>query len=107
VFNDPINLIDLDGLVPGDKRFGLPDEFWSWYHQQKQKMGNPPDLDDIDDALEWHEKWVKERSKKGWKRIKPPWKNFRGLYPMIIFRGVLCEFDPTLEFCGCSSDKCT
>ncbi len=110
VRNDPVNRIDPRGLVPKDKTFGFPDEFWSWYHKQKQDMGNPPDLDDYQEALEWHERWEKERSKKGWKRTVPDWKKFRGFLPMIIFRGVLCLFDPMSpgceDYCGTPGSPC-
>jgi RHS repeat-associated protein len=56
--NDPINQVDPSGLAPGDKHYGLPREFWTWYHQQHKK-GNPPDLNK-EEADRWHKNWETE-----------------------------------------------
>ncbi len=53
--SNPINLVDPSGLAPGDKRFGLPDAFWRWYHRQLKEPGDP-DLS-FEEAQECFEEW--------------------------------------------------
>ena len=58
VLNDPVNLIDVDGLIPKgtDKRYGLPDRFWNWYHRN-QKQPGAPDLGP-QDAHDLYDDWL-------------------------------------------------
>jgi RHS repeat-associated protein len=112
VLNNPLHFIDLDGLIPRDRRYGLPDDFWDWAEREKAKRGYPPNYNlEGDELWEWHEEWQEFRTKKKPTRIKPPWKRFPGTLPLIIFRGVICMFDPTAsgceEYCGTSGSPCT
>lgn len=68
VANDPVQFADPSGMAPSDRRYGLPPKFWDWWHGEKQKQGNPPDLTK-EEAEELHEQWEGEgkpsRDKKG------------------------------------------
>jgi RHS repeat-associated protein len=55
VGSDPINATDPLGLAPGDQRFGLPKDFWRWYHRQVKQPGDP-DLNKPD-AQELFDEW--------------------------------------------------
>jgi RHS repeat-associated protein len=59
VLSDPVNLIDDDGLNPKDKRYGLPDRFWSWYHRNVKSKGDP-DVPSRDDALSHYDDWLSQ-----------------------------------------------
>jgi RHS repeat-associated protein len=37
----PLNVVDIDGLAPKDKTFGLPQDFWKWYHRKAKRPGDP------------------------------------------------------------------
>ncbi|HRH38017.1 MAG TPA: RHS repeat-associated core domain-containing protein [Flavobacteriales bacterium] len=40
VDGNPLSLVDLDGLAPGDKNFGINDpDFWKWWEREKYKGG--------------------------------------------------------------------
>jgi RHS repeat-associated protein len=56
--NDPVNLIDPLGLHKGDKTYGLPREFWNWYHRQVKQPGDA-DLTK-EEAQELYEDWKSE-----------------------------------------------
>lgn len=58
VNNNPVNFNDSFGYAPGDKNFGLPKEFWKWYHRQVKRPGDP-DLTK-EEALEEYEEWKKQ-----------------------------------------------
>ena len=53
--NEPIRYIDPFGLSKFDKLFGLPKQFWNWYHR-KQKGPGDADLSK-DEARALHEEW--------------------------------------------------
>ncbi|AGA25728.1 RHS repeat-associated core domain-containing protein [Singulisphaera acidiphila] len=56
VNNSPVLLNDSSGLAPKDKKYGLPDPFWNWYHRQCKKKG---DLDaTAEEALDLYEEWL-------------------------------------------------
>jgi RHS repeat-associated protein len=55
VNNAPVRWTDPLGLAPGDKFFGLPSDFWSWYHRQVKQPGDP-DLTK-DQADELYDEW--------------------------------------------------
>ena len=54
--NNPLRYVDVDGLAPKDKLFGLPKRFWDWYHR-KVKKGRPPNLEK-EEAEELHKEWL-------------------------------------------------
>jgi RHS repeat-associated protein len=58
VLNDPVNRVDFSGLAPGDKTYGLPKDFWKWYHRQVKRPGDP-DLT-REEALEEFEEWKRQ-----------------------------------------------
>src|SRR5208337_832013 len=41
VLNNPVNSTDPGGLAPNDKTYGLPKDFWNWYHRNIKKPGDP------------------------------------------------------------------
>jgi hypothetical protein len=45
-------------ILVADQRYGLPDLFWSWYHRQVTKPGDP-DLTK-EEAEQWYKIWVQE-----------------------------------------------
>lgn len=45
------------GLAPKDKKFGLPDEFWNWYHRQVKRPGDP-DISSREEAMELYNDWI-------------------------------------------------
>ena len=55
VMNSSGSLIDPFGLQPKDKRYGLPDRFWRWYHRNRKEKGDP-DLD-RDQAMDEYQDW--------------------------------------------------
>jgi RHS repeat-associated protein len=56
--NNPSSWIDPYGFVTGDKTYGLPSDFWNWYHRQIKQPGDP-DLDK-DQANWWYNQWQQE-----------------------------------------------
>jgi len=58
VENNPSNWIDSIGLVPKDKTYGLPSDFWKWYHRQEKRPGDP-DINQ-DQARDLYDKWKGE-----------------------------------------------
>jgi RHS repeat-associated protein len=52
---NPHTWVDRTGLAPGDRRFGLPKDFWRWYHRQVKDPGDPDVGKDDADAL--YETW--------------------------------------------------
>jgi RHS repeat-associated protein len=60
VFNNPTNSVDPMGMAPGDKTFGLPKDFWRWYHRQVKQPGDP-DLTK-EEADELYREWRDEGS---------------------------------------------
>lgn len=57
VSNNPLSWIDSSGLTKQDKTYGLPSDFWKWYHRQRKRPGDP-DIDQ-DDALDYFDEWNK------------------------------------------------
>jgi RHS repeat-associated protein len=55
VDNNPLRYIDPYGLSKFDKLFGLPKQFWNWYHRQVKRAGDP-DLTK-DDARYLYKEW--------------------------------------------------
>jgi RHS repeat-associated protein len=55
VDNNPLNFIDPFGLSKSDKLYGLPKQFWNWYHRQVKRSGDP-DLTK-DEAWDLHKEW--------------------------------------------------
>jgi RHS repeat-associated protein len=55
VDNNPLRYIDPLGLSKFDKLFGLPQQFWKWYHRQVKRPGDP-DLTK-EEARELHQEW--------------------------------------------------
>ena len=41
VGGNPVSYIDPYGLSKFDKTFGLPKDFWNWYHRKVKKPGDP------------------------------------------------------------------
>ena len=58
VENNPANWIDSIGLAPKDKTYGLPSDFWKWYHRQEKRPGDP-DINQ-DQARDLYDKWKRE-----------------------------------------------
>jgi RHS repeat-associated protein len=56
--SSPLVYVDDDGLAPKDKAFGLPPDFWKWYHRKEKKSGDP-DLGK-DEAEKLYNDWCKE-----------------------------------------------
>ena len=56
VGNGATRWIDLFGLQPKDKRFGLGRDFWRWYHRQRKQPGDP-DLEERGEAMPFYEEW--------------------------------------------------
>ncbi len=54
--NNPLVYVDVDGLAPKDKLFGLPKKFWNWYHRKVKGKG-AADLGK-EEAEELHREWV-------------------------------------------------
>jgi hypothetical protein len=50
-----INSVDAFGLNPSDRFYGLPRDFWNWYHRQIKRDGDP-DLE-RDEAEGWYREW--------------------------------------------------
>ena len=65
---DPVNLVDPDGLAPRDRRFGLPNDFWDWYHRNRKRPGYP-DLN-RGEAHDYYEEWKAEGRPRGDKKGK-------------------------------------
>jgi RHS repeat-associated protein len=59
VKSNPHNLRDPSGYAPKDRRFGLPDRFWDWYHRQVKQPGDP-DINSRPEADEWFEEWKRQ-----------------------------------------------
>lgn len=55
VDNNPLRWIDPLGLSKFDKLFGLPKQFWNWYHRQVKRPGDP-DLTK-EEARDLHKEW--------------------------------------------------
>ncbi len=55
VDNNPLRWTDPYGLSKFDKLFGLPKQFWNWYHKKVKRPGDP-DLTK-EEARELHEEW--------------------------------------------------
>ncbi|MBC7834514.1 MAG: hypothetical protein H7Y88_05360 [Phycisphaerales bacterium] len=72
--SSPTGAFDPVGRAPGDKKFGLPDEFWKWYHR------NMKDAFDQDLTKEQADELYEE-----WKQFNKPggdkWKNKRSKRP--------------------------
>ena len=62
VDNNPLYWIDPLGLAKKDKLFGLPKQFWNWYHRKEKRPGDP-DLDK-GTAEELFKEW-KDKGKPG------------------------------------------
>jgi hypothetical protein len=58
VYNNPLLYFDALGKQPKDKRWGLPDDFWDWYHRQVKQEGDP-DLPK-DEADELKDEWDRQ-----------------------------------------------
>ena len=67
-----INKVDILGLAPKDKHYGLPPEFWGWYHDEWKLPGDRDATED--EALDAYEAWVDEGmpNKKGGNRPPAP-----------------------------------
>jgi len=58
VDNNPSNWTDATGLTKKDKTYGLPSDFWKWYHRQQKRPGDP-DLNQ-DAARDLYEEWKRQ-----------------------------------------------
>ncbi|MCC6965823.1 MAG: hypothetical protein IT391_06010 [Nitrospira sp.] len=58
VDNNPNNWTDATGLTKKDKTYGLPSDFWKWYHRQQKRPGDP-DLNQ-DAARDLYEEWKRQ-----------------------------------------------
>ncbi len=58
VGNLPISATDPHGETSWDRRCGLPDAFWDWYHRRIKRPGDP-DLT-CEEAREWYDEWIQE-----------------------------------------------
>jgi RHS repeat-associated protein len=58
VGSNPLSSVDPLGLSKFDKLYGLPKEFWNWYHRKVKRPGDP-DLEK-EEAKELCEQWKKE-----------------------------------------------
>ena len=58
VENNPANWIDSIGLAPKDKTYGLPSDFWKWYHRQEKRPGDP-DINQ-DQARDLYDEWKRK-----------------------------------------------
>ena len=67
VLNNPVNSTDPGGLAPNDKTYGLPKDFWNWYHRNIKKPGDP------DLSKEEAEVYYKE-----WKALGQPGPDHKG-----------------------------
>jgi len=52
---NPANWIDSTGLTKRDKTYGLPSDFWKWYHRQVKR----PDINQ-DEARDLYEEWKRQ-----------------------------------------------
>jgi RHS repeat-associated protein len=64
VRNNPGRNTDPFGLAPGDKTFGLPREFWQWWHREVKPEGYG-DIKSREEALEWYKQFKEETGGKG------------------------------------------
>ena len=55
VDNNPLKYIDPYGLSKFDKLYGLPKQFWNWYHRKEKRPGDP-DLTK-DEARDLYKEW--------------------------------------------------
>lgn len=55
VDGNPLHFIDPFGLSKFDKLYGLPKQFWNWYHRQVKRRGDP-DLTK-EEARNLHKEW--------------------------------------------------
>jgi len=55
VWNNPVNYTDPRGVAPKDQKFGLPDDFWNWYHASGNKSPGDPDLNKEEADAEYAE----------------------------------------------------
>ncbi|MCC6679132.1 MAG: hypothetical protein IT436_18560, partial [Phycisphaerales bacterium] len=80
--SNPIGLTDPSGLNPKDKTYGLPKEFWNWYHEFRKSKGDP-DLTK-EQALQHYDDFkqakldAKAMGKESLRKDSKPWKNRRG-----------------------------
>jgi RHS repeat-associated protein len=58
VGNDPVNHSDPSGLAPGDRRYGLPREFWRWFHRHWKTPGGPDA--GKEEVMDAYETWKRE-----------------------------------------------
>ncbi len=105
VYQSPINLFDPFGLGPWDKLYGLPKQFWKWFHKH-------PDMKDLkgpngqvpeDIAKGYHKDW-EDLGKPG-PDNKGKWKNLRGWFIPPSFQ-LACELDPCNPFCKALGYDC-
>ena len=93
VRSNPLGFSDLEGLGPSDKTFGLPKDFWNWYHRQEKSPGDR-DLTN-QEAKELFEEWKSQGKPgpdmKGKRRPKLPMGR-KFCIPFLIF-------DIVQEFC--------
>ena len=55
----PVQNVDPTGLAPNDKTFGLPKDFWNWYHRQWKRPGDP-DIQSLQEAQEPYQEWCRQ-----------------------------------------------
>jgi RHS repeat-associated protein len=91
--SDPVNEVDVNGLSKTDKYFGLPKQFWNWFHRVVKQPGDPDLCKKEADELY---KWWKDLGQPG-PDNKGPWDLFEWVLPFPWFLDP-CQVDPLL--CG-------
>lgn len=102
----PILRVDPFGLSDKDKKYGLPKDFWDWYHGQKQKDGKGA-ADNLthDEAIEEYNDWVDQGKPRGKGGKSSGGGKSRGGFmwwdfvPTGELERMLCRFNPDLSIC--------
>jgi RHS repeat-associated protein len=95
VKSSPLLFSDSLGLAPGDKTYGLPKEFWSWYHRNIKRPGDP-DVPSREDAKKYYDEWDQEGrpgpdKKRGGKR-KPRFPRGGGFGLLLCIPEIVDEY---------------
>ena len=112
VISSPIVLSDPFGLTPNDRLYGLPKEFWNWYHRRNKDRFDPDisHRDAFDEYREWDRQGRPDsdgtrrnkfnRNRRG----RPGFIHKRMLRGLLRGLGAVCIADAGLRYNGCLSD---
>lgn len=96
---------DPDGLQPKDKRFGLPDDFWDYYHRHTKEIGTP-DLKSRREADPYYKDWVRSGRPKGDKKGQNRRRGsaeLEGLAPITLLVSAYIFLDNSADALGTGS----